>query len=123
MALPAGSTRARVTTANAEWARAAEHRDRCQERLAAARAAHTPTVSAPVVAVPAYEIKAGDRIELAGVTYDVRKVGVFMIHLRGPRGGAADLVQNAKNPHMWSLVKGVKSTWFKRADDGTFAIF
>lgn len=26
--LPQGSTRARVTTANARWARAAEHRDR-----------------------------------------------------------------------------------------------
>jgi hypothetical protein len=30
--LPPGSTRARVTTANANWARAAEHRDRVQER-------------------------------------------------------------------------------------------
>lgn len=33
-ALPPGSTRARVTTANAQWARAAEDRDRCQEYLA-----------------------------------------------------------------------------------------
>jgi sirohydrochlorin ferrochelatase len=29
--LPAGSSRARVTTANARWARAAEERDRVQE--------------------------------------------------------------------------------------------
>lgn len=29
-----GSTRARVTTANAQWARAAEERDRCQVRVA-----------------------------------------------------------------------------------------
>jgi hypothetical protein len=28
-ALPAGSTRARVTTANARWMSASEHRDRC----------------------------------------------------------------------------------------------
>lgn len=33
-ALAPGSTRARVTTANAAWARAAEHRDRCQADLA-----------------------------------------------------------------------------------------
>lgn len=32
-ALPAGSTRARVTTANAKWARAAEHRDRIAAQL------------------------------------------------------------------------------------------
>lgn len=37
-ALPPGSSRARVTTANANWARAAEHRDRCAARLDAARA-------------------------------------------------------------------------------------
>jgi hypothetical protein len=36
-ALPAGSTRARVTTANAEWARAAEHRDRIADALEQAR--------------------------------------------------------------------------------------
>jgi len=35
-ALPPGSSRARVTTANARWARAAEHRDRC---ITTARAA------------------------------------------------------------------------------------
>jgi hypothetical protein len=29
--LQAGSTRARSTTANANWARAAEHRDRCRD--------------------------------------------------------------------------------------------
>lgn len=34
--LPAGSTRARVTTANANWARAAEQRDRCMVLLAQA---------------------------------------------------------------------------------------
>lgn len=32
-ALPAGSSRARVTTANARWMTAAEHRDRCEARL------------------------------------------------------------------------------------------
>lgn len=32
-ALPPGSSRARVTTANARWARAAEHRDRIQEQI------------------------------------------------------------------------------------------
>lgn len=32
-ALPPGSTRARVTSANARWSRAAEHRDWCQERV------------------------------------------------------------------------------------------
>jgi hypothetical protein len=37
-ALPAGSTRARVTSANAKWARAAEHRDRISDLLDAARA-------------------------------------------------------------------------------------
>ena len=35
MHLPSGSSRARVTTANANHARAAEHRDRVQERLEA----------------------------------------------------------------------------------------
>ncbi len=34
-ALPPGSSRARVTTANANWARAAEQRDRVQDRLRA----------------------------------------------------------------------------------------
>jgi hypothetical protein len=38
-ALRAGSSRARVTTANANWARAAEHRDRISDLLDAARAA------------------------------------------------------------------------------------
>ena len=33
-ALPPGSSRARVTTANARWMAAAEHRDRCEQRLA-----------------------------------------------------------------------------------------
>jgi hypothetical protein len=33
-ALPAGSSRAKVTTANARWARAAEHRDRIAKQLA-----------------------------------------------------------------------------------------
>lgn len=32
-ALPIGSSRARVTTANANWARAAEHRDRISDLL------------------------------------------------------------------------------------------
>ncbi len=31
--LPPGSSRARVTTANARWARAAEHRDRCAKAV------------------------------------------------------------------------------------------
>lgn len=35
--LPAGATRARVTTANARWARAAEERDRIERELRAAR--------------------------------------------------------------------------------------
>lgn len=35
-ALPAGSSRARVTTANARWARAAEARDRVERELAEA---------------------------------------------------------------------------------------
>lgn len=34
--LPIGSSRARVTTANANWANAAEARDRAEERLEAA---------------------------------------------------------------------------------------
>lgn len=38
-ALPAGSSRARVTTANANWARAAEHRDRIADQLDKAIAA------------------------------------------------------------------------------------
>lgn len=33
-ALPLGSSRARVTTANARWAQAAEERDRCEKRVA-----------------------------------------------------------------------------------------
>lgn len=32
-ALPPGASRARVTSANAKWARAAEHRDRLERRL------------------------------------------------------------------------------------------
>lgn len=38
-ALPAGSSRSRVTTANAKWMRAAEHRDRIAAQLAEARKA------------------------------------------------------------------------------------
>jgi hypothetical protein len=34
--LDAGTSRARVTTANARWASAAEHRDRCERNLVAA---------------------------------------------------------------------------------------
>lgn len=42
-ALPPGSSRARVTTANADWARKAEHRDRLAARLGeAVAAAHIP---------------------------------------------------------------------------------
>lgn len=37
-ALPPGSSRARVTSSNAKWARAAEHRDRVAAMLAAALA-------------------------------------------------------------------------------------
>lgn len=39
-ALPPGSSRARVTTANARWVRAAEHRDRVLQSLALEIAAH-----------------------------------------------------------------------------------
>ena len=39
MELPDGSPRARITSANAKWAIAAEHRDRLGERLDRARAA------------------------------------------------------------------------------------
>ena len=35
-ALPAGSSRARVTTANARWSTKCEQRDRCEARLVAA---------------------------------------------------------------------------------------
>lgn len=44
--LEPGSTRARVTTANANWARAAEHRDRCQDRLDALLAKQAETAVA-----------------------------------------------------------------------------
>jgi hypothetical protein len=37
--LPPGSTRARVTTANARWMRAAEHRDRILKQLEEAESA------------------------------------------------------------------------------------
>ncbi len=48
--MPMGSSRARVTTANAEWARAAEHRDRISDQLdqACARvAAEQATTASP----------------------------------------------------------------------------
>lgn len=45
-ALPPGSSRARVTTANARWMRAAEERDRIAAALEAARAAEQPAVGA-----------------------------------------------------------------------------
>lgn len=38
-ALPAGSSRARVTTANARWMSKSEHRDRCAREVEEARAA------------------------------------------------------------------------------------
>lgn len=41
--LPPGSTRARVTTANANWARAAEDRDRVKARYQDAYDAHVRT--------------------------------------------------------------------------------
>jgi hypothetical protein len=42
-ALPPGSSRARVTTANANWAQAAEHRDRISDLLDKAIAAESAT--------------------------------------------------------------------------------
>lgn len=47
--LPPGSSRARVTSANARWARAAEHRDRLERQLREAREAQdaTPPQSPP----------------------------------------------------------------------------
>lgn|GEM_PF-2812699 len=46
MRLKPGSTRARVTTANANWARAAEHRDFVKERLERALEASGDVVKA-----------------------------------------------------------------------------
>lgn len=43
-ALPPGSSRARVTSANARWARAAEHRDRCMTAASDALRAAYPEV-------------------------------------------------------------------------------
>jgi hypothetical protein len=122
-ALPIGSSRARVTTANAEWARAAEHRDRCRDRLDAAKArpAQQQTTPAPVAVehralfVPAV----GSKLTMAGQTYTVEYVGKCMIRLCGSRGGRADLVQNAKNPTAWAMIKGVREVgWFRQTETG-----
>lgn len=44
--LPPGSTRARITTANARWWTAAEHRDTIREHLEALRAHMNPSEAA-----------------------------------------------------------------------------
>lgn len=119
-ALPPGSSRARVTTANANWARAAEHRDRCSDRLDAAKAKLASESAKP--AEPALAIEVGGRLTLGHQTYTVAAVGKFIIRLCGSRGGRADLVQNLKNPTLWSLVKGVRSEWYRQDAAGFRAI-
>lgn len=56
--LEAGSTRARVTTANANWAKAAEHRDRCKD---AVETRLCELVRPPVVAAIR---RAGDQLDV-----------------------------------------------------------
>jgi hypothetical protein len=117
-ALPPGSSRARVTTANANWARAAEHRDRCRDRLDAAMA--RVAKSAPVVvSASVFLPKAGAELVLFGQSYTVEHVGMFMIRLAGSRGGRADLVQNQKTPTAWALLKGTRPIgWFRQTTAG-----
>lgn len=119
-ALPPGSSRARVTTANANWARAAEHRDRCRDRLDAAKAKMVSEQTAAVVpAAPvAPVIAVGAKLTLGRQTYTVYSVGRFVVRMTGARGGEADLVQNQKNPTLWALCKGTRSEWYRQTADG-----
>ncbi len=68
--LQAGSTRARSTTANANWARAAEHRDRCAD---AVEARLCELVRPPVVAA-------------------IRRAGTQLL---GSSDGASEVARNA----------------------------
>lgn len=120
--LPPGSSRARVTTANAEWARAAEHRDRLAEQLESARVAQATETAPAIAIVPSVSITVGSKITLGRQTYTVYHVGTCMIRMTGARGGAADLVQNQKNPTLWALCKGTRSEWYRQTATGFQAI-
>ena len=126
-ALPPGSSRARVTTANANWARAAEHRDRVSDMLDAARAAAQPAAPAPAPA-PAPEAPAaltyrpGATITLGRSTYTITRVSSLGLELRGE----SSLVQCAKQPTLWSHVSmsgmRARSVDYWQNPDGTFRI-
>lgn len=133
-ALPAGSSRARVTTANANWARAAEHRDRIADLLDKARAAEQPApralssepskLSSEVSSELSSTIAAGSLIQLGRQTYTIAKVCSYGLELTGKRGASRALVQNQKNPTAWGLCgSNGGSEWYRRNADGTFAAF
>ena len=120
-ALPPGSTRARVTTANANWARAAEHRDRISDALDRARAAATvpAPVATPAPIGPAYAV--GGAITLGRSTHTITRVSSLGLELRGARGGESALVQCAKQPTLWAHVgSSGRSVDYWQNADGTF---
>lgn len=119
-ALPAGSSRARVTTANANWARAAEYRDRIADLLDKARAAQPVAAESQRV-----DISVGSTITLGRQIYTVYSVGKFSVELTGKRGGQYSLTQNLKNPALWGLcnASGSRSEWYRRTESGEFQAY
>lgn len=123
-ALPAGSSRARVTTANANWARAAEHRDRCSDRLDLARAAATPAAGEAPATSARTSYRVGATVLLGRSSYTIERVTETGLDLRGKRGGESALVQCLKQPALWGHVQGAeRSTDYRQLADGTFEIW
>jgi len=101
-ALQPGSTRARVTTANANWARAAEHRDRCAERLDAARAAYVAQHARAPIAVDPDRDSLSDVLAELGFTHWEAGNGRHDIRLDGV------LVCVATAGETWAWLRGVR---------------
>lgn len=63
-------------------------------------------------------------IQLGKTTYRVAAAGSYGYELVGPRGGSSTLVQNEKNPALWSHVTmaGLRArySWYKRDAAGLF---
>lgn len=68
----------------------------------------------------------GTTVKLGSTIYTIINVYSIGYDLQGPRGGSSHLVQNLKRPELWGQNRSsgyqVKTTWYRRSDDGTFAV-
>lgn len=113
-ALPAGSSRARVTTANARWMRAAEERDRIERERAhpEAEVPHVPSAS---------DASTPGSVRLGKMVYRVQpsKLGYRLI---GPRGGVVEAVRNIHSGQFALLVGTKALPWIGLDDGGVFQV-